>query len=82
MKQDETDIKMQYELDSIAEKIKGKVYTDYCKYEGDVGELIELYCPTCKNVIANTGIGIFILMGNIRNYIRTKASIEFVYKEN
>jgi predicted RecB family nuclease len=76
--QDETDIKMQEELDIIAGMLQKKSYNDYYKYEDDVAKLINTYCPVCKSEINNTTIGIFVLLGNIRNYIRTKANIQFI----
>jgi hypothetical protein len=80
--QDETDIKMQNELDLIATKLQNKIYDNYCIYEDEVACLINAYCPICKEVIDNTTIGIFMLMGNIRNYVREKANIQFIYKES
>lgn len=76
-KQTETEIKMQKELDFISTKIQNKVFNDYCTYEDEVGNLIDEYCPVCKEVVDNTTIGVFILLGGIRNYIRAKANIVF-----
>jgi hypothetical protein len=75
--QDETDIAMQNELDKIAAMLDGSVFKTYGDYEDKVGELIDGYCPVCKKEISNTRMGIFILLGSIRNYIRTKADIRF-----
>ena len=80
MKQNATEIKIQKELDNIAGILQNKTYDDYCKYEDEVGDLIEKHCPFCQNEIDNTTIGIFMLLANIRNYIREKANIQF--KEN
>lgn len=75
--QDETDIAMQNELDKIAAMLNGSMFSDYGIYEDKVGELIDKYCPVCKKEIKNTRMGIFMLLGSIRNYIRTKADIKF-----
>lgn len=75
--QDKTDIDIQMELDEISDMIRNKIYYDYCEYEDEVAMLIKKYCPICSREIKNTKIGIFILMGNIRNYIRQKAGIKF-----
>lgn len=80
--QDNTDIKMQEELDNISSMLLNKIYDDYCIYENEVGNLIEKYCSICQKEINNTTMGIFMLLGNIRNYIREKANIQFIYKEN
>lgn len=75
--QDETDIAIQNELDKIAVMLDGSVFKDYGDYEDKVGELIDQYCPVCQKEIKNTRMGIFILLGSIRNYIRTKVNIKF-----
>ena len=82
MNQDETDIKMEEELDKVAKILWGTVYDDYCKYEDDVARLVEQHCPVCQKVIDNTTIGIFMLWGNIRNYLRSKSWIRFKEIEN
>ena len=76
-KQNETEIKMQFELDSIIPKIKNKTFAEYGDYEDEVGALIEEYCLTCQKIIDKTTMGISILMANIRNYVRSKANITF-----
>jgi hypothetical protein len=75
--QDETDIAMQNELDNIAVMLDGSIFKDYGDYEDKVGELIDQYCPVCKEEINNTRMGIFMFLGSIRNYIRTKVNIKF-----
>jgi predicted RecB family nuclease len=77
MEQDAIEIAMQGELDIIAAKMDNMVFSDYCAYEDEVGKFIDRYCPVCKREIRNTGIGISILMANIRNYIRSKCNIIF-----
>ena len=82
IEQDTIAIKMQEELDIVAGMLKNKTYDDYCRYEDEVADLIKQYCPVCQNGIDNTTIGIFILLGNIRNYIRVKGDIKFIVRNN
>lgn len=75
--QTEKEIDMQNELDIVAEKLKNKTYHNYCGFEDESYDLIVKNCPICKQEIDNTGVGISILMANIRNYIRFKGNIKF-----
>ena len=75
---DKTDYNIQAELDFIANMIQDKVYDDYCIFEDEVADLIKLHCPICQSEIDKVTIGIFMVMGNIRNYVREKANIQFV----
>ena len=76
--QSDIERKMQAELDLISNKLANKKYDNYCDYEDEVGELIDKYCPICRKEIKNTGIGISILMADIRNYVRFKANIQLL----
>jgi hypothetical protein len=76
--QDQRDIEMQDELDGLAKKIGSKTYSDYCQFEDDVADLIELHCPICQEEVDKCTIGRFVMWGSIRNYLRSKADIKFV----
>jgi predicted RecB family nuclease len=78
LKQDAIDKAIQKELNKVAKIMKNKTFSDYCDYEDEVGRLIGLHCPICRNEIEHIGIEIGIMMTNIRNYVRYKAKIIFI----
>jgi hypothetical protein len=76
--QDEIDMLIEKELTEVVKEFNNKVYVDYGNYEDDVAKMVYKYCPVCTKEIKQTTIGITILWGQIRNYIRSKANIQFV----
>ena len=65
------------ELLLIAKLLDGKTFNNYCDFEDAVAELIERIAPTCHEELEKTDVGITIISGEMRNFIRQNASIKF-----
>lgn len=66
---------MTEELLLIAKLLDGKTFVDYPAFEDAVADYIERIAPVCHEALKSTGIGVTLLNGEMRNFIRQNANI-------
>ncbi len=73
-----SDEEMEKELDKVAEFMMGRVYRDYATFEDAVAEKVEELCPGTAAALSEVTIGITVIWGHIRNYIRAHSDVSLV----